>query len=183
LTPPYTQNQQSFGPYKERPRYFHIIVGVVVVAFFGCLLLHSTRTFLAEIIVQALSLARIPSSLDSTLEGPTLVMRLLDETDLCIVMTWQRSGLLSLMIFSSLFVLLTFPLKGPLWCKIVYLALGNVVGLAWNFVRSLLMVIATYYLGSGAFKVVDFFTGPVIDFIWIVPVWSLGLSLLAYTKR
>jgi len=87
------------------------------------------------------------------------------------------------MIFSSLFVLLTFPLKGPLWCKIVYLALGNVVGLAWNFVRSLLMVIATYYLGSGAFKVVDFFTGPVIDFIWIVPVWSLGLSLLAYTKR
>jgi len=183
LTPPSTQNQQSFRPYKERPRYFHMLVGIVVVAFFGCLLFHSTRTFLAEIIVQALLLVRIPSSLASTLEGPTLIMRLLDETDLRIAMTWQRSGLLSLMIFSSLFVLLTFPLKGPLWCKIVWLGLGNVVGLAWNFVRLLLMVTATYYLGAGALKVVEFVTGPVIDFIWIVPVWSLGLSLLAYTKR
>jgi len=159
------------------------MVGVVVVVFFGCLLLHSTRTFLAEIIVQALLLARVPSSLASTLEGPTLILRLLDETDLCIVMTWQRSGLLSTMIFSSLFVLLTFPLRGPLWCKIIWLGLGNIVGLAWNLVRLLSMVIATYYLGAGAFKVVDFVTGPVIDFIWIVPVWSLGLSLLAYTKR
>lgn len=183
MTPPYTHNQQSFGPHKERPQYFHMMVGVVVVAFFGCLLLYSTRTFLPEIIVQALLLARIPSSLASTLEGSMLIMRLRDETDLCIVMAWQRSGLLSIMIFSSLFVLLTFPLKGPLWCKIVWLGLGNVVGLAWNFVRLLLMVIATYYLGAGAFKVIDFITGPVIDFIWIVPIWSLGLSLLAYTKR
>jgi exosortase/archaeosortase family protein len=141
------------------------------------------RTFLAEIIGQVLSLAQIEIEKAWTLEGPALAMRLLDETELLIVMTWQRSGFLSIMIFSLLFVLLTFPLKGPLWCKIAWLGLGNVVGLAWSLIRLFLLVVAAYYLGVGAFKVVDFVTGPAIDFLWIVPVWSLGLSLLAYAER
>lgn len=158
-------------------------IGAMVVAFFDYSLLHPMRTFLAEIIGQVLSLAQIEIEKAWTLEGPALAMRLLDETELLIVMTWQRSGFLSIMIFSLLFVLLTFPLKGPLWCKIAWLGLGNVVGLAWSLIRLFLLVVAAYYLGVGAFKVVDFVTGPAIDFLWIVPVWSLGLSLLAYAER
>lgn len=155
----------------------------MVVAFFGYSLLHPIRTLLAEIVGQALSLAQIQIEEAWTLEGPALAMRLLDETELLIVMTWPRSGFLSITIFSLLFVLLTFPLKGPLWCKVAWLGLGNVVGLAWNLIRLFLLVVAAYYLGAGAFKVVDFVTGPAIDFLWIVPVWSLGLSLLASAER
>jgi len=161
----------------------HMAIGAMVVAFFDYWLLHPTRTLLAEITWQALSLAEIQIEKAWTLEGPALAMRLLDETDLLIVMTWQRSGFLSITIFSLLFVLLTFPLRGPLWCKITLLGLGNVVGLAWNLIRLFLLVVVAYYLGAGAFKVVDFVAGPAIDFLWIVPVWSLGLSLLVYAER
>ena len=177
------QNQQIFEPRRERPQFLHVAVGVVLVAFFGYLLLHYLQTFVAETIVQTLSLAGITYDKIWTAEGTAILMKLADATDFRIVMTWQRSGFLSIVIFSLLFVLLTFPLKGPLWCKIAWLGLGNVVGLVWNFIRLFLLVVAAYYLGTGAFKVVDFVTGPAIDFLWVVPVWSLGLSLLAYDER
>jgi len=183
LALPSKQNRQTSGPCRERPQYLHMAIGVMVVAFFDYSLLHPLRTLLTEIIGQALSLAQIQIEKAWTLEGPALAMRLLDETELLIVMTWQRSGFLSITIFSLLFVLLTFPLKGPLWCKIAWLGLGNLVGLAWNLLRLFLLVMAAYYLGAGAFKVVDFVTGPAIDFLWVVPVWSLGLSLLVSAER
>ena len=182
----YTQSSTKFWPGKETPQRLHIAIGVLVVAFFGCLLLHPVRMFLTEITAQGLLLAQIPSERAWTIEGPALLIRLLDRTDFWVIMTWQRSGLISTMIFSSLFVLLTFPLKGPLWSKIVWLGMGNIVGLAWSFIRLSLMVVAVHHLGVGAFRAVDFITGPAIDFVWIVPIWSLGLSFLTsaeYRKR
>jgi len=158
-------------------------IGVVLVAFFGYLLLHYLQTFVTETIMQTLSLAEITYDKILTAEGPAILMRLLDGTDFRIVMTWQRSGIISIMIFSLMFITLTFPLKGLLWCKVAWLGLGNVVGLAWNVVRLSLMFVAIYYFGTPAFGVVDFITGPTLDFIWVVPVWSVGLSALASSRR
>lgn len=86
----------------------------------------------------------------------------------------------SIMIFNLLSLLLTFPLKGPLWCKIILLGLGNIVGLAWNIVRLSLVVVTA---GVCAFEVVHSVIGPAIDFVWMIPVWSLGLSALASAGR
>jgi exosortase/archaeosortase family protein len=111
-------------------------------------------------------------------EGPAIVLSLPNETEFSAVMTWQRSGLLSIMIFGLLFVFLTFPLRGALWCKVIWLLSGSLVGLAWNLIRWSLLLLVAYHVGTSAFNILDFLTGPVLDFFWIVPVWSIGLSML-----
>lgn len=92
----------------------------------------------------------------------------------------EGSTLVSIMVFSLLSVLLTFPLRGPLWCKMLWLGLGDLVGLAWNLIRLSLM---SFTVGAGVFQIVHFAIGPAVNFMWIVPVWSLGLSALASVER
>ncbi|MDH5437884.1 MAG: hypothetical protein OEX76_03170 [Candidatus Bathyarchaeota archaeon] len=88
----------------------------------------------------------------------------------------EDSTLVSIVIFNLLSVLLTFPLRGPLWCKILWLGLGSLVGLAWSLIR---LSLVSLTMGVGVFQLVYFAIGPAVDFMWIVPVWSLGLSSLA----
>ena len=92
----------------------------------------------------------------------------------------EESALVSIMIFNVLSILLTFPLKGPLWCKILWLGFGNLVGSAWNLTR-LSLINATAELV--AFKFLHFVIGPALDFLWMVPIWSVGLSVLVSTER
>jgi hypothetical protein len=92
----------------------------------------------------------------------------------------EGSTLLSITIFNLLSVLLTFPLRGPLWCKMLWLGVGSLVGLAWNLIWLSLMSLT---VGAGVFHIVHFAIGPAVDFMWIVPVWSLGLSALASIER
>jgi len=88
------------------------------------------------------------------------------------------SALISLVIFNLLFLLLTFPLNGSLWRKIVWLALGNGVGVLWSLIRlSFSLVLGADFYG------IDFFLSHVIDFLWIVPIWSLALSSLGVIKH
>jgi len=86
----------------------------------------------------------------------------------------------SIIVFNLLSVLLIFPLRGPLWCKMLWLGVGSLVGLAWNLVWLSLMSLT---VGAGVFQMVHFVFGPAVDFMWIVPVWSLGLSSLASVER
>lgn len=92
----------------------------------------------------------------------------------------EGSTLVSIMIFSLLSVLLTFPLRGPLWCKMLWLGLGNLVGLAWNLIWLSLISLTA---GIGVFQIVHFAIGPAVSFMWIVPVWSLGFSALASVEH
>jgi len=89
----------------------------------------------------------------------------------------------SIMVFNFFFIFLIFPLEGPLLRKILLLLSGNIVGLAWYLVQSSFGAASAYYLGVDAFKVIHVVMGPIVDSIWIVSVWSLGLSLLASTRR
>ena len=92
-------------------------------------------------------------------------------------------SLVSIAVFNFLFVFLIYPLKGPLQRKIFLLLLGNVVGLAWNSIRSLFATVLTQYLAADSIKVVYVIIWPIVDFLWIVCIWSLGLSLLVSAKR
>ena len=81
------------------------------------------------------------------------------------------------MIFNLLFVLLTFPLRGLVWCKILWLGMGDIIGLMWNLIRAFLITLTVET--RGALNVVTFVIGPAVDFLWMVPVWAIGLSALA----
>ena len=105
-----------------------------------------------------------------------LVYSLLDYTP-------NETTLVSIAIFNGLFIFLIFPLEGPLLRKIFLLVSGNLVGLAWYLIQSSFVAVSAPPLEAGAFKLVYVILFPVIDFVWIVSVWSLGLSVLASAKR
>jgi exosortase/archaeosortase family protein len=156
----------------------HVVVGVLIIVFSCFLLFNYVHSFLSETIVHLLSLGQISVAKSWTLEGPMIVLSLPSGTEFSAVMTWQRSGFLSIIIFGLLFVFLTFPLRGALWCKVIWLLFGSFVGLAWNLIRWALLLLAVYHMGTSTFKILDFLTGPILDFLWVVPVWSIGLSVL-----
>ena len=95
----------------------------------------------------------------------------------------NESALISISIFNFLFIFLLFPLEGSLFRKIYLLVAGNIVGLAWHFIKLSFGAASVFYLGAGAFKILAVVIGPIIDLVWIVSVWSLGLSVLASAKR
>lgn len=94
----------------------------------------------------------------------------------------EGTPLVTILVFNALSIILTFPLKGPLWCKIAWLGMGNLIGVMWNLVRLSLITVAAG-IETKALLLLNFILGPTIDFIWLVPVWSLGLSALASLKH
>jgi len=97
--------------------------------------------------------------------------------------TPNEPALVSIAIFNFLFIFLIFPLEGPLLRKVFLLVSGNLVGLAWYLLQSSFVAASAPYLEAGAFKVVYVILYPIIDLVWIVSVWSLGLSVLASARR
>jgi len=95
----------------------------------------------------------------------------------------NEPALISITIFNFLFVFLLFPLEGQLSRKVYLLFAGNIVGLVWHFVKSSFGVASVSYLGAEILKIITVVIGPIIDLIWIVSVWSLGISTLTSTKK
>lgn len=177
-------NHQTWNfPHREKPQYIHIIIGAGVTILSSYLLMLSLRPFLAEATTQLLSSSGIVIEKSAGLEPPTLNMKLMDGLDLNLALTWQRIGLFSIIIFWLLFVFLAFPLEGSLWLKIAWLEFGNVVGLTWSFIRLSIAVLFAYHFGVGALALTELVTNPLVDFLWVIPVWSLGLSTVVSAKR
>jgi hypothetical protein len=87
-------------------------------------------------------------------------------------------ALVAIGFFNMLFLSLLFPLEGPLLRKTVLLIGGNIVGVLWYFIQ-LSFEEAFLVLNTGTFKIIILVAKPLIDFVWIVAVWSLSLSVLA----
>ena len=93
------------------------------------------------------------------------------------------SALVAISFFNLLFVFLLFPLEGTLLRKIVLLFAGNSVGLLWYLIQLSLKEVSLFFLSTDAFKIITILAKPLIDFVWIVSIWSLSLSVLASAKR
>ncbi len=95
-----------------------------------------------------------------------------------LIPTFGLPALTSIIFFNGLFVFLLFPLEGPLTCKTVLLLAGNMVGIVYYMFQMLLQnmfVVAN----TDVFRSVILVGKPLIDFVWIVTVWSISLSVLA----
>ena len=93
------------------------------------------------------------------------------------------SALVAISFFNLLFVFLLFPLEGTLLRKIVLLFAGNSVGLLWYLIQLYFEEVSIFFLSIDALKVIAIVAKPLIDFVWIVSIWSLSLSVLASAKR
>jgi len=180
---PRAEHRASLGlPRGEKPQLLHVMVGAVATVFSCYVLSQFFRAFLADATIQLLSLGQIPIGKSLSQDGPLLLVRSMNGSNLSIVLTWQRCGIFSIIIFGLLFTFLVFPLKGSVWLKLFWLGFGNAVGLTWVVVRLSAGVIVAYHFGIGAFTSLDFVIGPIIDLLWVISVWSLGLSLISRGK-
>jgi hypothetical protein len=95
-----------------------------------------------------------------------------------LIPTFDLPALAAIGFFNLLFLFLLFPLEGPLLRKTVLLIGGNTVGVLWYLIQ-LSFKEAFLVLNTDTFKIITLVTMPLIDFVWIVAVWSLSLSVLA----
>jgi len=95
----------------------------------------------------------------------------------------DMSALVSISFFNLLFVFLLFPLEGSLLSKVCLLFAGNSVGVLWYLIQLSLKEASLFFLSTDTFKIINLVAWPLIDFVWIVSIWSLSLSVLASAKR
>ena len=95
-----------------------------------------------------------------------------------LIPTFGLPALVAIGFFNLLFLFLLFPLEGPLLRKTMLLIGGNAVGVLWYLIQ-LSFEEVFLALNSDTFKTVILVAKPLIDFVWIVAVWSLSLSVLA----
>ena len=87
-----------------------------------------------------------------------------------------------LIIFNFLFVSLIFPLNGTLTRKLSMLLAGNIIGLLWNYLFSMLVATVANYFGK-FFNTVYIILNPFVNLIWIVSFWSISLTVLVNSKK
>lgn len=98
-----------------------------------------------------------------------------------LIRTLNVSAFISICFFNFIFVFLLFPLDGPISSKIMLLLAGNVVGIVWHF---FIIFFENVFLSLsiGGLKIVFLIFSPLSNFMWIVSLWSISLSVLAKNK-
>ena len=177
LTRPLKHPQSRGFPRLQNPQFLHVIIGFGASIVFCSILLLSFRPFLVECTTQLLQFGQVAVTKTMSIDPPALLLTSADGSRVNFVLTWQSSGLVSVIIFCLLFVLLAFPLEGSLLRKIIVFQVGGFVGLLWCVLRLSLSVLLVYHFGEGAALLAGLFS-PFVDFLWVVPIWALGLSAI-----
>lgn len=170
-------------PKREKPMLRHLFAGLLVSAASYGLLWFSLTDLMTRGLIGVLSIAQVGVTGELGRQTPTLLVQLADGSTLNLAVNQQRAGLVTIAVFGLLFLVLLFPLQGSFWRKLALLELGFIIGLAWNFVRLSLTVLAAYNFGVNAFQIAEFLTTPFLDFFWVVALWSLGLSAMVSRNR
>ncbi len=84
---------------------------------------------------------------------------------------------IALIIYNGLFIPIIFQLKGSFTTKMLILAVGNVLGVFWNFLFFQFSNMGIEYFGT-VFDAIYVLIFPFINITWVVPFWSLSISLL-----
>ncbi|MCW4016923.1 MAG: hypothetical protein NWF06_11175 [Candidatus Bathyarchaeota archaeon] len=98
-----------------------------------------------------------------------------------LIRSFDLSALFSIIFFNLLFLLLIFPLQGPLRRKVILLITGNQVGIVWYAIQVVLKD-TVFVLNTNSLNVMFLVAKPLVDFVWIVAVWSISLSMMASYK-
>ena len=98
-----------------------------------------------------------------------------------LMLSFDLSAMFSIIFFNLLFLFLIFPLQGTLRRKVILLIAGNQVGFLWYAIQ-LLFEDAVMFLNANTFRIIFLVAKPLLDFVWIVAVWSISLSMMASYK-
>ena len=112
------------------------------------------------------------------------IILLLEITTLSLLVTALQVDFQStaiLLIFNTLFISITFQLHG----KLGLLAVGNVVGAAWNYCFHMLILSAadSFVAAQTNLKILYSISYPFLNSLWFISVWSLSLTLLRFHQK
>lgn len=133
----------------------------------------------AQVTYGILSFGGVPSVLVLTPSDPTLYVKAADGDIVAFSILLECSGLVTVAIFGFLLAATMGLLQGPFWFKASWATVGTAVGVFWNVNRLVLSASASHYVGMEAFRLVHFIFSPMVDFLWMVVVWSVGMSLMS----
>jgi hypothetical protein len=108
----------------------------------------------------------------------------LEVITLCLIISFRFVNIAAtatLLIFNLFFLSLTIHLHGTLNRKLGILAVGNIMGLFWNFVLHYFAVAGGAFFGE-SFNVFYAVSYPFLNFMWIVSFWSLSIAVLPKPK-
>jgi hypothetical protein len=88
-----------------------------------------------------------------------------------------------LMLYNFLFASLIFPLNGALTKKVFILAIGNIVGICWNYLFYLFAYAAANSPLGYLFSIPYIILSPFLNLVWVVSFWAVSLTLLAPSKE
>lgn len=80
-----------------------------------------------------------------------------------------------------LLVLFLFPLKGSLVKKVLFLVVSGLLCLLFNILTCCLISQLAEYLDN-AFNILHIIASPLLNVLWLVSLYSLGLSFVTHSK-
>ena len=98
-----------------------------------------------------------------------------------LMLQFDLPALFAIIFFNILFLFLIFPLKGTLRRKTILLIAGNQVGFVW-YALQLLFSDTMLMLNAETFRTMFLVAKPLLDFVWVVAVWSVSLSLMSQSR-
>ena len=98
-----------------------------------------------------------------------------------LIRAFDMAAFVSICFFNFLFVFLLFPLEGTISRKIMLLLAGNIIGIVWHFFILVFENVFLYF-STGSLKIMFLIFSPLSNFMWIVSLWSISLSVLAKNK-
>ncbi|RJS90267.1 exosortase/archaeosortase family protein [Candidatus Bathyarchaeota archaeon] len=107
-----------------------------------------------------------------------MYVRLLDGSVVGFQILLECSGLITLLIFAFISSFTIGLLGGSLLLKTAWFMFSASIAFLWNLLRLASVIAIAYNFGLEAFRLVHFVLAPTMDFIWVVSLWALGMSLI-----
>lgn len=162
---------------KEKPLFQHATV-ILLVALVAVLFAASDYAMdsTAEISTKVLGLGGIQAAY---LREQSLVqVRLKGGPVVDFPVTIEIAGFTTLLVFSIISAFTIGLLRGALIRKITWFILANSLGYAWKIGQFVAVIAIAHEFGYNGFTFVRYILAPSTDFVWIVSLWALGMSLL-----
>ncbi len=165
------------GTGKEKPVFSHAAIQLslaLILAFF--LASNQAWDLIARICIGMLSSVGIQTAYVNPLY--LIYVRLLDGTIAGFEVLVECSGLITMLVYAFISSFTIGLLRGNLVVKLVWFVLSISIGFLWNVCRLASVISVAYYYGLSAFSFIHYILAPTIDFVWIVSLWAIGMSML-----
>lgn len=162
---------------RKRPTFRHtVVLGLLALSVALFLASGHSWDLIGKLTTWALNVAGIRADYLSPLY--LIYVKLMNGTVVGFQVLIECSGLVTVAVFSFIHTVTIGLLEGSILRKVAWLLLGVGVGFLWNINRLVLVIIIACNLGLSVFSFTHYLLGPFIDFLWVVTMWSLGMSRL-----